>query len=648
MGKNNSLTRGINKYGDSGISADGKDSPPESQGVQDFFQQLMDAPDVLISKADMKGVFQYVNQGFATTLGYRIEEMLGKNALDFIMNDEHDRIKNRFEELSRGQHLRGREIRFKSKDGTIIHMRVHAHPFYNEKRVVNGIITIGYDITARIKIEEALRESEERYRLLFDHVSDLVIIVDKDGRIREISPSLEHVFGQKVKEFIGMYAWDFPLLTMEQKKGAQDRMAKISGGIDEIRQEYTVPAKDGTTRVIETVTSPLFKQGTRVGAATIGRDITDRIQMEAALRESEEKYRLIFTYASDVIVVTEEHGIILNVSPSVENLLGYKPDDFIGKHIYSVFVLDKVGQEKAAKTFKEYDVNASTIRFELQLQARDGSKKYVEVVSSPIIKDGRIKWTIHLCRDITERRDLYEKALELNKIRSRLVTTAAHELKTPLTSIYGFTELFYAAKKAGKNIDKTFDLEDFNTVLRNCDRLKTLLDDFLDVGRIESSEFKLQPQEIDVADLITNAVRAVDYMTNQKHIKIVEKVDPFRIKIDPRRMEQVIINLLSNSVKYSPEKTTITVYARQVEDRQGKIAQILVTDQGYGFTPEELAVAMQPFGRIKGQQEIKTAIKGTGLGLFICKNIVEQHSGTLKIQSEGQNKGTTVTINLPL
>lgn len=527
-------------------------------------------------------------------------------------------------------------------------MRVHARPLIDANGTINAIATIGYDITDRVKFEEALRESEERYRLIFNHVSDLIIVVDKDGRIREISPSAEHIFGEKVKEFIGKYAWDFPLLSTQQKQGAQQRMDKINKDVDEIRQEYAIPAKDGKIRIIETLTSPLYKQGARIGAASIGRDVTERKQMEAALRESEEKYRLIFNHVSDVIIFTDDHGVILNVSPSVEHLLGYQPEDFIGKRIYAAFVIDKAGQELAAKIFKEYDVKASTIRFELQLKARDGSNKYVEVISSPIIKDGRIKWTIHLCRDITERRNLYEKALELSTLRSRLLTTAAHELKTPLTSIYGFTELFYAAKKAGKNLDKTFDLEDFDAVLRNCDRLRDLINDFLDVGRIESSELQLQRQEVNVADLITSALRAVEYLTNQKHIKISVQVDPYQINIDPKRLEQVLINLLSNAVKYSPEKTTITVSARQVEDRQEKLAQILVTDQGYGFTPEELAVAMQPFGRIQVQQETKTAIKGTGLGLFISKNIVEQHSGTLKIQSDGPNKGTTVTITIPL
>jgi two-component system sensor histidine kinase VicK len=110
----------------------------------------------------------------------------------------------------------------------------------------------------------------------------------------------------------------------------------------------------------------------------------------------------------------------------------------------------------------------------------------------------------------------------------------------------------------------------------------------------------------------------------------------------------VIINLLSNAVKYSPEKTVITVGTPQEQERRANLFQILITDQGYGFTPEELAVAMQPFGRIQVQQDIKRMIKGTGLGLFISKNIVEQHGGTLQIISSGPYKGSTVIINLPL
>jgi signal transduction histidine kinase len=220
-------------------------------------------------------------------------------------------------------------------------------------------------------------------------------------------------------------------------------------------------------------------------------------------------------------------------------------------------------------------------------------------------------------------------------------------LQSPLTPIYGWFRLFYTSKKAGKPIDGIFDLEDLEAVMRNCERLNKLIEELLDVGRINASALKLEKQPAEFTNILNNAIKTLEYLAAQKKIEIVVDASPAIVNVDPSRIEQVMINIMSNALKYSPTNTILRVIAKPTQIRKKKFLQIQVIDEGLGFTPEELALATEPFGRVQFQRDEKAAIKGSGLGLFITKNIVEQHGGNLRIESKGENQGSTITLTLP-
>ncbi len=482
--------------------------------------------------------------------------------------------------------------------------------------------------------------------LLFDSPDLILLVLDNKGNLVYSNTAFAEVFGLSSKEQPVNEA--LAVIHPEDHVLLKKNIAILTSGKSPGAVEMRMRSKHGVYSWFRFHARPLFSSGGEIGNfLVIGYDISDRKELEANLQEREERYRLVFNNASDLIWVIDLQGKILDISPSVESLFGYKPEELLGRRFQDIQLFTpesyKIALQSHSAVLQEEIPETST--FECITKA--GEKKFGEVSSSPLIKEGKKIGMIFFLRDITERKHLYETALELNQIKTNLVTTAAHELKTPLTSILGWTEMFYTAKKKGVSLDATFDLGDFETVLRNCDRLLDLINDFLDVRQIEANALNLKPQKVEITPIIKDALAVVEFLANQKQITIKVNIDPSQLTIDPQRIEQVIVNLLSNALKYSPEKSIIHVLGCSKNVKGQKIYQIQVIDQGYGFLSEEIAVATQAFSRVHFQQPEKVAIKGTGLGLFICKNIIEQHKGTLSISSAGFKKGTTVTVELP-
>jgi PAS domain S-box-containing protein len=370
---------------------------------------------------------------------------------------------------------------------------------------------------------------------------------------------------------------------------------------------------------------------------------------EQDLRASEGRFRLLAENASDLIVQTDMEARIVYTSPSIERLLGYRPDEAIGK-IGHFLTLDEDRQlirAGRAELLRDEDPNR-VISMRYRVCHKDGRILWLEN-RQKLVRDsmGRPESYVGIVRDITERKAIEDELLRTrnqadaaNRAKSAFLANMSHELRTPLNAIIGFSDLMISAT-FGPLSDKYGEYASWiNQAGRH---LLSLVTDILDLAKIEAGkavpDFRLE----ELGDLIERCVQMIHERAIHKKINISVSVPDERIEFDAdhRSCQQILINLLSNAVKFTPEGGNIDVHALV---RDGKVC-ISVRDDGVGIPADALPHIGKPFEQASNDAAL--AREGSGLGLALVRALVDQHSGSFSIESK-ENVGTTVTVELPL
>lgn len=343
----------------------------------------------------------------------------------------------------------------------------------------------------------------------------------------------------------------------------------------------------------------------------------------------EQKLRQITDSMLDVICQTDSVGIIEFASPSCLDVLGISPDELIGQSVYARVHPDDLDTVKEAVQ--------KTGRTEYRYLYADGHYVWLESLTNLLLeRDGTVKGIVFASRDVTERKQVEKELQDLSQLKTDFLATAAHELRTPLVSIQGFSEILMS-----RHLDEERVKRYVTMINEQSTYLARIVDTLLDVSRLESKrglEFAAQP--INLSDLVC---RVADTLaeSSPKHQVIVEGFQGCPpINGDPFRLTQLLENILSNAVKFSPKGGEILIRA-QVTDDSLKIA---IRDQGIGMTTEQQSHLFEKFYRADASN---TAAGGTGLGLSISRSIVEQHGGKMWVEST-HGAGTTVCFTLPL
>jgi PAS domain S-box-containing protein len=465
-----------------------------------------------------------------------------------------------------------------------------------------------------------LRQSEERYRMLAENIQDLLCELDHKGRYIYLSPNYREVLGYTPDELVGRSTFD--LVHPDDLSAVRIQLNNGTGKLS-----FRALHKNGQWRWLESTVKPYETAQRQLRAVVLSRDITDRRKAEEdlALRDR------AISSTSEGICITDPHQLdnpIVYVNAGFERLTGYTREEVLGKNCR--FLKSSQSSPAMLQKLRVAIQNRTECVVELINRRKDGSLFWNRLSLTPVRDaNGRATHFIGVIFDITERK-------EMERLKDELVSTVSHELRTPLTSLRGFAELMLKRNFAPEKQRKFLDI-----IHRESLRLTELINDFLDLQRIESGRQQYNFKDIELTPLLNEIISVFHHEPGRHnlHLNVPTSLPP--ICADTARLQQVMMNLLSNAVKFSPQGGQITVGARLEDD----VIKVWVTDQGVGVPPEALPNLFHRFFRVDNQDT--RSIGGTGLGLALVKEIVKTHGGRIWVEST-IGVGSTFFFTLPI
>jgi len=280
---------------------------------------------------------------------------------------------------------------------------------------------------------------------------------------------------------------------------------------------------------------------------------------------------------------------------------------------------------------------------DIQLRKKDGSLVWVNIDSS-LVKLGEKAFLLVMVHNISDTKELEIKLMQLNEMRKEFIDRASHELKTPITTVYGAYQLLDLLHKDKFNPEQ---LELLEMASIGTKRIKKLVDDLLDISLLESKTFKVNKSRSDLSSIIINCVKEMKYFSNKRNHEIdIDILPELSMNIDESRIELVFTNLISNAIKYTPSNGKIQIKMQS----DGKCAQVKISDSGVGLSSKEIKDLFKKFSTIESplKKDLDMDLGSTGLGLFLSKEIIKLHGGEIWAESEGKGKGSTFIVKIPV
>jgi PAS domain S-box-containing protein len=572
------------------------------------------------------------------------EQLVGRNGLQFVKPEDRDRAaKDVMKAISEGRSSGTIEYRLLMVDGGEKDVEVTVAPMRDRAGKPFGMITVTRDVSERKHLEKKLRESEGKLRTIFEAIHDALIITTPDGKVVSVNDAAVRLHGVKSKEdLMGVAALDFVVEEYRQKVFEYGLKAfKDDSYLD--RLEYRVRRIDGTEFFAEFSGVPLRDDdGKLAGWVTLSRDISARKCTEKKLRESEEKLRSIFETIQDSLIITTPDGFIVDINEAAVRLHGFKDKaEMMGKNAID-FVVEEYRQKVYEHGVKAFKGGGYLDRLEHKVRRVDGSEFEAEFSGMPLFDDaGKLSGWVTLSRDITERKKMEKKVQQLveelkrsNTELEQFAYVASHDLQEPLRMISSYVQLL-SRRYTGK-LEKDAD-EFIEFAVDGSSRMMGMIQALLTYSRVGTKG--KPPEPTNCEDILAQTLRNLQAALEEKGAEVTHDPLP-TIMADGIQMGQLFQNLIGNGVKFQEEGVRPHVHV-SVEDK-GDYWLFSFKDNGIGIDPQYKDRIFIIFQRLHGKQEYK----GTGIGLAVCKRIVERHGGTIWVDSE-LGKGATFKFTIP-
>ena len=646
------------------------------------------SPDIVML-VGVDASIQFINH---TIAGLKRKEVVGTCVYDYIPDKYKSRVKECHERTLKtgkpGQYVTD----YRTNEGETLHFEARVGPVRQSGKIV-GIAISTRNITQRKKSEEALRESEKKYRSFFTNIPGMIYQAGADW-LTDIVSNSEMVCGYSIDEFVSRKVNWLDLIHPDDKKRILEEWSKLLEKPTSIIQEYRIIAKDGDERWVSDHKVSLFKKdGSFMSINGIVYDMTKRNREKKALEDSEKRYRLLAESMFDVIWIADLALNFKYVSPSVTRLIGYRPEEVIAQNPELILgprsfrAMIKLVEEMKSQEEIMAMSHTSSPTIEFELGCKDGSAVWVET-GITFVRDayGWPYQIVGIMRNITARKKAEErinkytnKLTERNKqlrvetgktqeaerkarqyakelgvanlqlkreteraqgtdrLKSQFLADMSHEIRTPITVIDGAVRLL---EKESLSLEQ----KDLLAMIRGSDKqLLQLIDAVLDLARIEAGEAKVVKKEFLLKETVKNIISGFEFEARKRGLEI-EMICPHHlpsmISTDEGKLTQILSNLISNALHFT-DKGRVEVRLSKESDSSIRFS---VEDTGIGIPEEKLAMIFSKFYQLNGTSRRERA--SVGLGLTIAKDLVDLLGGEIKVESKPE-KGSIFCFSLP-
>ncbi len=519
---------------------------------------------------------------------------------------------------------------------------------YNE-RLVRKLEDKMLDL-ARLNTD--LRESDKKYRDLIDNANDAVIVFERTGHIGFVNPKFCEMTGYSIDEAKKLHLNQ--LIHPDDRDICAEYFRKRLARQEVSRnQELRLLTREGETIYIDNNAGTIEEEGLITGILTIMRDITERKRAEEKIKEysrnlermveertqelnraltaaeqARDRIDVIIKSIADGLIVTDIYNRVVLMNRAAEELLGIRCTDVLGKPI------DFALQEETLREKVKYTLEKKTAGYQFDFRlpgSEPGHPRTMRAITSVIgNKNGGRAGIVMIIHDVTRER-------AIDKMKTEFISTTAHEFRTPLTSIRGFSEILLTRDDISREERKKF----LSYINKQAVNLTRIISDLLNISRIESGQgFSLNKVDCNAGEIIRSVTSIYQIISPRHRFEVVLPEEPMQLFVDKEKIEQVLTNILDNAINYSPKGGRIRVAGRVV----GNDLRVSIEDQGIGVTPEQVDKMFRKFYRADTSD---SAPEGTGLGMTIVKYIVEAHAGKVWVESEA-GKGTKVEFAIPI
>jgi PAS domain S-box-containing protein len=634
---------------------DRKRTEAQLQESQRFNQQIAEAmPGVLFVHDVIEQRNVYTNRQITDFLGYTSEQVqeMGADAIPTLIHaDDLEKVFRYFESFRSAPEgtVLGIEYQARHANGEWRWMHSQAVVFNRTAEgLARQILGVSIDITDRKQAETNLRDSETRLRLFIEQAPATVAMLDHEMRYLLVSQRWVDTYHlESIAAVIGRSHYDlFPNLPDHWIKIHQ---RCLTGESEKCEEDWFL-LPDGSEQWLFWEIVPWYTStGTVGGILIFVEDITSRKQTEIELRQKNAILDVINESAPTPIFVKDRQGRIIYANPATLEVLGKSAAEVIGYRDCDLYL----NPEDAARVMENDRRIMESGQMEVVEESPDGIRTFLGMKVPYRNEAGEVIGLIGISNDITDRVQLErdrervlqqeqaarETAENANRIKDEFLAVLSHELRSPLNPILGWTRLLQNGK-----LDAARQREALATIERNAKLQTQLIDDLLDISRIMQGKLSLTVTPVNLTFVITAAVETVRLAAEAKNIQILLDLPTAIAPVsgDAARLQQVVWNLLTNAIKFTPSGGQVTIELRQLDH----FAQIRVTDTGKGIDPQFLPHVFEYFRQADATTTRKFG--GLGLGLAIVRQIVEMHGGTVWAESEGENRGAIFTVQLPL